>query len=304
MRSLGGIAIATTALAWGAQGAAAADLKPVVKARPVMASVPMGHNWTGFYVGGHLGAKRGKADFGESARDVLFPGFITNGGFAPGTPGLVLVPSRFSTIPGASGTDTGFVAGGQVGYNWQVSNWVFGFEADASWNRVRPSVTVVPIDPGGFQTLTGTTTAQIDWTASLRARGGVSFDRLLVYATGGLAVAGGKVNSSFTLANPITGIFFPIPFAGTTTASENFTRLGWTIGGGLEYAFDRNWSVAGEYRYSDYGRRGVTLANTDPAAPGDGLGIVGQNVGMRLRTDEATLRVNYRFDAGPVMAHY
>lgn len=278
----------------------AADLP--VKARPV-APVAVPFSWTGFYIGGHVGAKRGRADYDVSARDVLFPGFVTVGGI-PSLAPIVIVPSRFSTIPAASGTNTGFVGGGQVGYNWQVSNFVLGVEADANWNRVRPSATAIPIDPFSFQTLTGTATAQIDWTVSLRGRVGVAFDRLLVYATGGGVVAGGKDSSSFTLANPITGITFPTPFAGTTFANSNFTRLGWTVGGGLEYAFDRNWSIAGEYRYSDFGRRTVTLANTDPAAATDGLGILAQRVDMRLRTDEATLRLNYRFDPGPVVARY
>ena len=107
------------------------------------------------------------------------------------------------------------------------------------------------------------------------------------------------MNSSFTLNTPIAGIIFPIPSSGTTNASSNFTHLGWTVGGGLEYAFDRNWSIAGEYRYSDFGSRSVTVANTDPAGFGS-LGIFAQTISTRLRTDEATLRLNYRFDAGPV----
>jgi outer membrane immunogenic protein len=306
MKRLGGIVIAAMAIACGAHGVAAADLKPVVKARPVVAPVPIAYDWTGFYVGGHLGALRGTADFGSVTENTngLFPGFITNGGLPLVGPGLVLVPSRFGTIPAASGTNTGFTGGGQIGYNWQVTNWVFGFEADASWARVRAGATFNVPDPFLIATLTGTTVAQIDWTASLRARAGYSFDRLLVYATGGAAIAGGKVNSSFTLTNPIPGIFFPIPFAGTTTASENFTRFGWTVGGGIEYAIDRNWSVAGEYRYSHYGSKSVTLANTDPAGPAS-LGIIPQSVSMRLSTDEATLRLNYRWDPSPaVVARY
>jgi len=289
-----------SALTLGLAGAQAADLP--VKAKPP-APVAVVYNWTGFYVGGHVGAKRGRADFDASVRDVLFPGFVTTG--LPAIAPIVLVPSRFGTIPAASGTNTGFVGGGQVGYNWQVSNFVLGIEADANWNHVRPSVATVVPDPFLIQTLTGTATTQIDWTASLRGRVGVTFDRLLIYATGGGAVAGGKVNSSFTLTNPIPGIFFPIPFTGTTTASSNITRLGWTVGGGLEYAFDQNWSIAGEYRYSDFGRQNVTLANTDPAAATNGLGILAQSVSMRLRTDEATLRLNYRFGApAPVVARY
>lgn len=286
-----------------AGSAYAADMPARVVTKAPPAIVPVAFSWTGFYVGGHVGAKRGGAEYDASARDVLFPGFVTNGGI-PALAPIVIVPSRFSTIPGASGSNIGFMGGGQVGYNYQVSNWVFGIEADANWNRIRPSVTTLPQDPFLIQTLTGTATTQIDWTASLRGRIGVTFDRLLVYATGGGAVAGGTASSSFTLTNPIAGIFFPIPFQGTTTASENFTRFGWTVGGGIEYAIDRNWSLAGEYRYSDFGRRTVTLANTDPAAPGDGLNIVAQRVDMRLRTDEVTLRLNYRFDAGPVVARY
>lgn len=279
-------------LALGLVSAQAADLP--VKAPPMVAA-PVPFSWTGFYIGGHVGAKRGRAET-DSVRDTVngaFPGFITIGGI-PAPAALVLVPSRLATIPGTSATNTGFVGGGQIGYNWQASNWVFGLEADANWNSIRAGGGLVVPDPFLIATLTGTTNTQIDWTASFRGRVGVTFDRLLVYATGGGTVAGGRFSSSFTLTNPITGIFFPIPFQGTTNASENFSRLGWTVGGGLEYAFDRNWSIAGEYRYSDYGTRTVTLANTDPAGAAS-LGIVPQRVNMRLRTDEATLRLNYRF---------
>jgi outer membrane immunogenic protein len=302
MRHLGGIFLAASAIALSISSASAADLRtPVVKAPPPV--VVPAFSWNGFYVGGHVGGLRGKADFGSSASDVLFPGFITLG--LPAIAPIVLVPSRLGTIPAHSGTNTSFVGGGQIGYNWQINNFLVGFETDASWTRVRAGAAVTVVDPFAIQTLTGTTTAHIDWTASLRARVGVTFDRVLLYATGGAALAGGRVNSSFTMTNPIPGIFFPIPFSGTNTASENFTRLGWTVGGGLEWAFDRNWSLGGEYRYSNYGNRSVRLANTDPAFAVDGLGIVAQSVNMRLRTDEATIRLNYRFDAGPpVVARY
>ena len=124
----------------------------------------------------------------------------------------------------------------------------------------------------------------------------MTWDRVLVYATGGAAFAGGRVNSTFTLTNPIPGIFFPIPFAGTTVASSSFTDVGWTVGGGIEWAFADNWSIAGEYRYADYGSHSVTFANTDPAGPAS-LGIVPATVSRRLTTDQATLRLNYRFGA-------
>jgi outer membrane immunogenic protein len=301
LKGLGGMVVGAGALALSITSVSAADLRtPVVKAIPPAVVAPA-FSWTGFYIGGHVGAMRGKADFGSSF-DVLFPGFVTVGGL-PAIAPIVIVPSRFATIPGVSGTNTSFVGGGQIGYNWQINNFLLGFETDASWTRVRAGAAFAVPDPFLVQTLTGSTTAQIDWTASLRARVGVTFDRVLLYATGGAAFAGGKVNSSFALTTPVAGIVFPIPSSGTTTSSTNFSRIGWTIGGGLEWAFDRNWSLAGEYRYSDFGTRTVTLANTDPAGTAS-LGIVPQNVGMRLRTDEATVRLNYRFDAGPVVARY
>ena len=188
---------------------------------------------------------------------------MTVGGI-PSIAPIVIVPSRFATLPGVSATNTGFVGGGQIGYNWQFSNFVFGLEADANWNRVRPSVGFNVPDPFLVQTLTGSYTTEIDWTSSFRGRVGLTFDRLLVYATGGAAIAGGRVNSSFTLNTPITGIIFPIPSSGTTNASSNFTRLGWTVGGGLEYAFTNNWSIAGEYRYSDFGSRTITRREYRP----------------------------------------
>ena len=173
------LSAAVVATAMGLATAHAADIpRPVYKA-PV--AVPAQFSWTGFYIGGHVGGKRGRADYG-SVREVLFPGFVTVGGI-PGIAPIVIVPSRFATLPGVSSTNTGFVGGGQIGYNWQVSNWVFGLEADANWNRVRPSVGFNVPDPFLIQTLTGSYTTEIDWTASLRARLGVTFDRLLIYAT-------------------------------------------------------------------------------------------------------------------------
>ena len=270
--------------------AGAADIaKPVYKA-PVVAPPPA-FTWTGFYIGGHVGGIRGRESF-SAVRDVFFPGFATLGGI-PGLAPIVIVPSRFATVGGVSASDTSFIGGGQLGYNWQTGSFLFGFEGDASWTHIRAGVTQNVIDPFAIQTLTGTYTTELDWTASLRGRLGVTWDRVLLYATGGAAFAGGRVNSTFTLTNPVPGIFFPIPFAGTTAASSNFTDVGWTVGGGIEWAFADNWSLAGEYRYADYGRHSVTFANPDPAGPAS-LGIVSPTVTRHLTTNQATLRLNYR----------
>jgi outer membrane immunogenic protein len=269
--------------------AGAADIaKPVYKA-PVVAPPPA-FTWTGVYIGGHVGGIRGRSDLG-AVRDVIFPGFVTLG--LPAIAPIVAVPSRFATVGGVSASNTSFMGGGQLGYNWQMGSFLFGFEGDASWTRIRATAVQNVPDPFFISTLVGTYTTEVDWTASLRGRLGVTFDRLLVYATGGAAFAGGRVNSTFTLTNPVPGIFFPATGAsGTTVASSTFTDVGWTLGGGLEWAFDNNWSIAGEYRYADLGNHSVRLATTDPSGA---LGITPVTVTRRLRTDEATLRLNYRF---------
>jgi len=269
--------------------AGAADIaRPVYKA-PVVAPPPA-FTWTGFYIGGHVGGVRGRSSL-DAVNDVVFPGFVTLG--LPAIAPIVAVPSRFATVGGVSGSGTSFMGGGQLGYNWQVGSFLFGFEGDASWTRIRAGATQNVIDPFATATLTGTYTTEIDWTASLRARLGVTFDRVLLYATGGAAFAGGRFNSAFTLVTPVPGIVFPVNNAsGSTAASASFTDLGWTVGGGLEWAFDNNWSIAGEYRYADYGRHSVTLATTDPSGQ---LGIIPITTTRRLTTDQATLRLNYRF---------
>lgn len=88
---------------------------------------------------------------------------------------------------------------------------------------------------------------------------------------------------------------------GTTFANSPFNAIGWTVRAGIEWAFSDKWSLAGEFRYSDFGSRNVTLANTDPAAPANGLGIVAQTVNVRATTEQATLRLNYRLGAPAVV---
>lgn len=158
-------------------------------------------------------------------------------------------------------TKTGFVGGGHVGYNWQVGSFVFGAEGDVEgasvWN-------------GGLR-------------SSIRGRLGFALDRALIYATGGLAIA----SRAGTIATGTWGYNW-----GGNTSS---TRVGWTVGGGVEYAFTPNWSAGLEYRYSDFG----TNNNN-----GGWL-----NVGSRIRLTENAVRarVSYHFNTGysaPVLAKY
>jgi outer membrane immunogenic protein len=138
----------------------------------------------------------------------------------------------------------------------------------------------------------------VDWMASFRGRAGFAVDRALFYVTGGAAVAGIGGSSTTVVNGP--GIAIP---AGTFTASNvgSTTVWGWTVGGGIEWAFSQNWSVAGEYRYTDFGNRGIAfnIPSGLAAAPIFATGTSSS----RLTVEQATFRLNYRF-GGPVVAKY
>lgn len=286
---IAGTALVATALMAGS--AQAADI-PVKAVRPM---VPVQFSWTGFYIGGHIGAVRDRSTFDGVFNEALFPGFISIGGI-PALAPIVLVPTRLASLPGATTNKTGVIGGGQFGYNWQIgSSFLLGFEGDISGTGVRSSAVVSPVDPFGFATLTGTYSTDTKWMASLRGRLGLTFDRVLVYATGGAAFASYNVGQTFTLVNPTPGIFFPNPgSSGTTAVGYSFTDVGWTLGGGLEWAIGNNWSIAGEYRHSRFPSHRIALASSDPSGQ---LGFTPIFTTVRLTNDQATFRVNYRFGA-------
>ena len=116
----------------------------------------------------------------------------------------------------------GFIVGGYAGYNVQLdgSPVVLGVETDFNYSDVDDR-------RGGVR-------AQSDWAGATRARVGYAFDRFLAYAAGGVAYADREVR--------VRGV-----------GRDSKTALGWTVGGGLEYAATDNVSVRGEYRYTDYG---------------------------------------------------
>ncbi|WP_183238715.1 outer membrane protein [Bradyrhizobium sp. CIR18] len=286
-------AIAGSALLFGVVAANAADM--AVKARPVPVAAQI-FNWTGFYVGANVGGAwtpgSGDSDFGP-----LFPAF---GVPPPVAPVLTIVPEQRGIIPG-DGRHSGVIGGGQIGYNWQVQQFVLGVEADAvgtglsgSSGSASRTFGAPTFAPPVTQTVT-VDFGHIDWMATFRGRAGVTVDRALFYVTGGAAVA--EIGGSRTTVVNGPGIGIP---AGTFTATNgSTTRWGWTVGGGIEWAFTPNWSLAGEYRYTDFGRRSVAFTVPD----GFGGVFATGTSSSRLTVEQATLRVNYRF-GGPVVARY
>jgi outer membrane immunogenic protein len=296
MRKLAIATLAGSALLTGVVTASAADM--AVKAAPL---APAPFSWTGFYIGGNVGGawtpNNAGSDFGP-----LFPPFIV---LAPQAAIPTLIPGQLDVLTGG-GRQSGVIGGGQVGYNWQINQFVLGVEADAvgsGLNGSRGTATRSFGPPVLLATVNQTVTVdfgRIDWMATFRGRAGLAVDRALFYVTGGAAVA--DIGGSTTTVVNGPGIAIP---AGTFFATDggSTTRWGWTVGGGIEWAFSPNWSVAGEYRHSDFGNRATTFTIPSglAAAPVFATGTSSQ----RLTVDQATARINYRFNwGGPLVARY
>jgi outer membrane immunogenic protein len=287
-------AIAGSAFLTGVVAANAADM--AVKARPM---APPAFSWTGFYIGANIGGAwtpgTGTSDFGP-----LFPPIIV---LAPQAAIPTLIPGQLASLTGG-GSNSGVIGGGQIGYNWQVNQVVLGVEADVVGTGLKGSSATAtrsfgpPILLATVNQTVNVEFGHIDWMATFRGRLGFAADRALFYVTGGAAVAGIGGSTTTLINGP--GIAIP---AGTFTANNggSTTRWGWTVGGGIEWAFNQNWSVAGEYRYTDFGNRGgnFDIPSGLPAAP---IFFTG-TANSRLTVDQATLRLNYRF-GGPIVARY
>ena len=175
----------------------------------------VGVNWSGLYVGVHGGGAWGS--------DKIVDKDNLNGGAA-------------YTL-----NDTGFIGGGQIGYNAQRGNLVFGLEGDlgylsASKKKYDPNFvggTYSGVDSGLYGDITG--------------RLGYAFDRTLVYAKGGFAISEGKPYVDNSAGS----------YKGGRASTDVLT--GWTIGAGVEHKLSPAWSVKAEYQYFDFGSQDAVL---------------------------------------------
>jgi outer membrane immunogenic protein len=223
-----------------AQPGRAADLTPRLDVTPRVAV----SNWSGCYVGANVG------------------GILSDSKILP-HPGPAFSPelvAGYTTVHNL--TDFGGVTyGGQAGCNWQGgSPVVFGFELDFNGSSLNISQTAsIPRVDVGISTRGAhvePVTQGLSWFSTYRGRLGFEMGPWLVYGTGGLALA--KINTSYSDV-------FPNGFVGHI-GSDSRTRVGWTAGGGVEYALAGNWSVKAEYLYLNFGSYVFRANETLPAA--------------------------------------
>jgi opacity protein-like surface antigen len=221
---------------------------------PAMVTSPI-YDWSGFYIG-------------------------LNGGGGSAHKCWDFVADAFGDLPGPEGCHdaTGGTIGGQIGYRWQVANWVFGVEGQGNWANFRGNNVSFLFAPDYNQ-------SSVDGFGLITAQFGYAWNNVLFYFKGGAAVSGDKYDA-------FSGI------TGLSMASASETRWGGTLGAGVEFGFAPNWSLGVEYDHLFMGTRGLNF--TDPT------GAFFETENIRQDVDIGLVRLNYRFGGwgGPVTARY
>ncbi|MET4120731.1 outer membrane immunogenic protein [Bradyrhizobium sp. JR4.1] len=231
--------------------AMAADM--AVKAPPPAPIIPI-YNWTGFYIGG-------------------------NGGWAQNHNCVDFLDAAGVAVASGCRDRSGGVIGGQLGYRWQASQWVFGLEAQGDWadlSNQRVSLFNPALSTRAKTSAIGLFTGQI----------GYAWNASLFYVKGGAAVTDNRLSVLDTAS-------------GAELAAQSATRWGGVIGVGYEYGFTPNWSVGLEYDHLFMGHRNNSFTAADPRLAAFVNDRITQDVDM------LTVRFNYRFGgANPVVARY
>lgn len=231
-------------------------------------------NWSGYYIGINAGVARGESSASSTVLDLNSPNTwisSVNGG-------------RFNSLLSGESSGTQFIGGIQVGRNWQTGSLVYGIELDASAVNLSMS-RAGRVDWPGYGPGFGTTSAHTDWMLSTRGRLGFVVGPALLYGTAGLAATDLKISGGYSDSRGAGGS------ASGSWSSRNL-RLGWTAGGGLEWALDSKWSIKTEYTFTQF--RAVEANGTIYGTPGTGYSN-GVTTKADLSAHVARAGLNYKF---------
>jgi outer membrane immunogenic protein len=218
-------AFACTSALVSTGAASAADLGARYTKAPAYAE-PL-FNWTGFYVGGHVGGAWTNEQFINTGNGAPFADLSPGQGFRQ--------------------RNSGVMGGAQIGYNWQANNYVFGMEGTISGLDNKGSFTNTVFGVGLDD--------QFSWRANVLAtvvgRAGFAVQNNLFYFKGGYAGVNNRLSVVDNVANPSTG-----------SGGQTHWHNGWTVGAGWEYGVTRNWIVGLEYNYAAFGSQTYQLGGT------------------------------------------
>jgi outer membrane immunogenic protein len=217
--------LSSVAFAALAGSAFAADL-PSRKEAPIYVPPVPAFSWTGFYIGGDVGAAWATTGMNVNNYYTILP---------------PLPAWRSQSLD-----SSGFMGGGYLGYNYQLNqNFVLGLEGDFQGTTNSKSVTW---NSGPLVSDTVSSAymmkSSLDWLAAINGRLGIAYDRALFYAIGGAAWAGASGSESVSVCCEVSW---------WRGYSQSKTLSGFDVGGGVEYAFTPNWLGRFEYRYYDFG---------------------------------------------------
>jgi outer membrane immunogenic protein len=256
-------AVGSVGLLGVAAPAVAADLPARTYKAPPMVAPVLIYDWTGFYIGG-------------------------NGGWGSSHKCFDVTNFRTPMIPFGEGCHnaTGGTIGGQIGYRWQASNWVFGLEAQGNWADLNGSNVSLFV-------ARWTNNSKIEAFGLFTGQVGYAWNNVLWYVKGGAAVTDdayrGTVSPSF-------------PLAGSLFDDVRESRWGGVVGTGIEFGFAPNWSFAVEYDHLFMGNRDLTFVSRGVLA-NIPAGVIFRTDTISQNVDLVTVRVNYRF-GGPAVARY
>lgn len=243
----------------GVVGVILAALLVAGACRAPSASAQAPYNWTGFYVGAFAGGAFAGRETADSAEEINGLG-----------PYNALESWRYSL-------DGSVIAGGQLGFNYQISSLVLGLENEVGYVRLNDK----GIQPSSLADDTVSKTVVGNWYDVIAARVGIALNRWLLY---------GKAGAAFTeVSSKLSDKCVAAPCGGDTLdLTGHKTVISWALGGGAEYGITRNWTVKAEYLYIDGGRTYKL----------DGVGAGGLIFTSKHRLDgfhTIKLGLNYRF---------
>jgi outer membrane immunogenic protein len=250
------------------------------------APVTTTYDWTGLYFGGHIGGGWEQQTFNDPAGWSVLNGANSPAIFPP-----------FANGPGSSKvSSSSFLGGLQAGANYQIGMLVLGSEFDVSWTHLNNAFTgtlpKVPIDANAPIIGTESFTSSSHWIATATTRLGVARDNWLFY---------GKAGAAWTGTDNVVSLTETILGSPTTTLAGTLsdTRVGWTAGAGIEWAFAKNWTTKLEYDYADFGTKveNIPVAGTNSVVP---VTPIAANLPISISQSVSTVKwgVNYKFDPG------
>jgi outer membrane immunogenic protein len=239
--------------------------------------------WQGFYFGGHAGGVWGETGINDTfsyAGDPSFAGGLSS---------------------------SGFIGGGQAGYNFQFGSLMLGLEADIGYLGLSANK-FVSFRQDSRSSLHSLSDIDVEYSSAgklygdLTGRIGYSMDRVLFYAKGGVAFLDADFSANYQGGNCTftrsCGGHTNVP--STFNFGQNDTLVGWTLGAGAEFALNPNWSIKVEYQHFDFGNMSYNYSGAYPIPgfshdKGQYTSFLNGKTNVSLSSDAFMLGLNYRF---------